>query len=101
MTRAKIACTPDHYTHTIHKCLFCNQMSLATKILALATALFACVFVGGVTVVGAWAPTGLQGTAQGLFAAASGLATIVGSVFGGVPEVGVTIDDLLAREGKL
>jgi phosphate transport system substrate-binding protein len=25
----------------------------------------------------------------------------LGSVFGGVPEVGVTIDDLLAREGKL
>jgi phosphate transport system substrate-binding protein len=25
----------------------------------------------------------------------------LGSVFGGVPEIGVTIDDLLAREGKL
>lgn len=44
---------------------------------------FACVFVGGVTVVGAWAPAGLQGTAQGMFAAASGLATIIGSVAGG------------------
>ncbi len=44
---------------------------------------FACVFVGGVTVVGARAPAGLQGTAQGLFAAASGLATIIGSVAGG------------------
>ena len=29
---------------------------------------FACVFVGGVTVLAAWAPAGLQGTAQGLFA---------------------------------
>ena len=44
---------------------------------------FACVFVGGVTVVAAQAPAGLQGTAQGLFAAASGLATIIGSVAGG------------------
>ena len=25
----------------------------------------------------------------------------MGTVFGGVPEVGVTIDNLLAREGKL
>ena len=25
----------------------------------------------------------------------------LGTVFGGVPEVGVTIDELLAREGKL
>lgn len=44
---------------------------------------FATVFVGGVTVVGARAPAGLQGTAQGLFAASAGLATIVGSVVGG------------------
>lgn len=35
------------------------------------------------TVVAARAPAGLQGTAQGLFAAASGLATIIGSVAGG------------------
>src|SRR5829696_7750692 len=41
---------------------------------------FACVFVGGVTVLAARAPSGLQGTAQGLFAAATGLATIIGSV---------------------
>ena len=44
---------------------------------------FACAFVGGVTVVGARAPAGLQGTAQGLFAASAGLATIIGSVAGG------------------
>ena len=44
---------------------------------------FACVFVGGVTVLAARAPAGLQGTAQGLFAGASGLATIIGSVAGG------------------
>jgi PPP family 3-phenylpropionic acid transporter len=44
---------------------------------------FACVFVGGVTVVAARAPAGLQGTAQGFFAGASGLATIIGSVVGG------------------
>jgi PPP family 3-phenylpropionic acid transporter len=44
---------------------------------------FAFVFVGGVTVLSARAPAGLQGTAQGLFAGASGLATIIGSVVGG------------------
>lgn len=44
---------------------------------------FASVFVGGVTVVAARAPTGLGGTAQGLFSASTGLATIIGSAFGG------------------
>ena len=44
---------------------------------------FACVFVGGVTVLAARAPASLQGTAQGLFAGANGLATIIGSVAGG------------------
>ena len=44
---------------------------------------FAFVFVGGVTVIGARAPAGLQGTSQGMFSAASGLATIIGSVLGG------------------
>jgi len=44
---------------------------------------FAGVFVGGVTVIAARAPAGLQGTAQGLFAASGGLAAIIGSVAGG------------------
>lgn len=44
---------------------------------------FACVFVGGVTVLAARLPPSLGGTAQGLFAASAGLATIVGSVIGG------------------
>ncbi len=44
---------------------------------------FASVFVGGVTVLAAHAPAGLQGTAQGTFAACSGLATIIGSFVGG------------------
>ena len=44
---------------------------------------FASVFVGGVTVLAAHAPAGLQGTAQGLFAACAGLATIIGSFAGG------------------
>ncbi|MFL5689024.1 MAG: MFS transporter [Chloroflexota bacterium] len=44
---------------------------------------FASVFVGGVTVLAAHAPPGLQGTAQGLFAASAGLATIIGSFGGG------------------
>jgi MFS family permease len=44
---------------------------------------FASVFVGGVTVLAAHAPAGLQGTAQGLFAGCAGLATIIGSFAGG------------------
>ena len=40
-------------------------------------------FVGGVTVVAARAPAGLGGTAQGLFSASAGLATILGSLGGG------------------
>jgi PPP family 3-phenylpropionic acid transporter len=44
---------------------------------------FASVFIGGVTLIAAWAPAGLQGTAQGIFAASAGLATIIGSIAGG------------------
>ena len=62
---------------------------------------FACVFVGGVTVLAAWAPAGLQGTAQGLFAGASGLATIVGSVVGGVLAASLGIAGLFLVGGAL
>ena len=44
---------------------------------------FASVYIGGVTVMAARAPAGLQGTAQGIFAASSGLAAILGAVAGG------------------
>ncbi|HEY6013765.1 MAG TPA: MFS transporter [Candidatus Limnocylindrales bacterium] len=44
---------------------------------------FALTFVGGVTVLAARLPLSLGGTAQGLFAASTGLATIFGSVVGG------------------
>ena len=44
---------------------------------------FACVFVGGVTVLAARVRPSLGGTAQGLFSASAGLATIIGSVAGG------------------
>lgn len=44
---------------------------------------FASVFVGGVTIMSTWAPASMQGTAQGLFSASAGLATIVGSIAGG------------------
>lgn len=44
---------------------------------------FACVFVGGITVLAARLPASLGGTAQGLFSASAGLATIIGSVLGG------------------
>lgn len=44
---------------------------------------FACAFVGGVTVLSSRLPAALGGTAQGLFSASAGLATIVGSAIGG------------------
>ena len=44
---------------------------------------FASVFVGGVTIMSTRAPASMQGTAQGLFSASAGLATIVGSIAGG------------------
>jgi PPP family 3-phenylpropionic acid transporter len=57
---------------------------------------FACFFVGGVTYVGSLAPRTLAGTAQGLFAATAGLATIVGSLVGGVLAQWLTIPGLFA-----
>jgi PPP family 3-phenylpropionic acid transporter len=44
---------------------------------------YSAVFVGGVTVLAARAPGGMGGTAQGLFAASAGLASIIGSFAGG------------------
>ena len=44
---------------------------------------FSAVFVGGVTVLAARAPAGMGGTAQGLFSASAGFASIVGSFAGG------------------
>jgi MFS family permease len=57
---------------------------------------FACVFVGGVTVLAARLPSSLGGTAQGLFSASAGLATIVGSVVGGAIAGAVGIPGLFA-----
>ncbi len=57
---------------------------------------FAGVFVGGVTVLAARAPAALGGTAQGLFAASAGLATIVGSMVGGAVAAAVGIPGLFA-----
>jgi PPP family 3-phenylpropionic acid transporter len=44
---------------------------------------FASLYIGGVTVMAARAPAGLQGTAQGIFAGSNGLAAILGAVAGG------------------
>ncbi len=57
---------------------------------------FTCVFVGGVTVVAARAPAGLGGTAQGLFSASAGLATILGSIGGGTVAGALGIPGLFA-----
>jgi PPP family 3-phenylpropionic acid transporter len=57
---------------------------------------FACAFVGGVTVLAARLPTSLGGTAQGLFSASAGLATIIGSVLGGTIAGAVGIPGMFA-----
>ena len=62
---------------------------------------FACVFVGGVTVVAARAPLGLGGTAQGLLSASSGLATIIGSAFGGAVAAALGIPGLFLVGGAI
>jgi MFS transporter, PPP family, 3-phenylpropionic acid transporter len=62
---------------------------------------FATFFVGGVTYIGSLAPTTLAGTAQGLFAATAGLATIVGSSLGGLVATAVTIPGLFIAVGVL
>jgi MFS family permease len=57
---------------------------------------FACAFVGGVTVLAARLPSSLGGTAQGLFSASAGLATIFGSVVGGMIAGAVGIPGMFA-----
>jgi PPP family 3-phenylpropionic acid transporter len=57
---------------------------------------FACAFVGGVTVLAARLPSSLGGTAQGLFSASAGLATIIGSVIGGTIAGAVGIPGMFA-----
>jgi PPP family 3-phenylpropionic acid transporter len=55
---------------------------------------FACFFVGGVTYLAARAPAGLAATAQGMFAAVAGLASIVGAGAGGFVADALTIPGL-------
>jgi MFS family permease len=62
---------------------------------------FACAFVGGVTVLAARLPTSLGGTAQGLFSASAGLATIFGSVVGGTVAGTVGIRGMFAASGAI
>ena len=57
---------------------------------------FAFVFVGGVTLVASRAPAGIGGTAQGVFSAFSGLATIIGSAGGGAIAAAFGIPGLFA-----
>jgi PPP family 3-phenylpropionic acid transporter len=60
---------------------------------------FACAFVGGVTVLAGRLPASLGGTAQGLFSASAGLATIFGSVVGGTVAGAVGIHGMFAASG--
>ena len=57
---------------------------------------FSLFFTGGVTYVASLAPSNLAGTAQGLFASVSGMATIVGSIAGGLIAGWLTIPGLFA-----
>ena len=57
---------------------------------------FACAFVGGVTYWPRACPPRSAGTAQGLFSAAAGLATIIGSAIGGTMAGALGISGLFA-----
>jgi hypothetical protein len=59
-------------------------------------AAFGLFFVGGVGFVAARAPAGLAGTAQGVFSATTGLATILGTAAAGVVATAVTIPGMFA-----
>lgn len=62
---------------------------------------FACAFVGGVTLLAARLPISLGGTAQGLFSASAGLATIIGSVVGGTIAGAVGIPGMFAASSLI
>lgn len=62
---------------------------------------FSCFFIGGVTYVARLAPTNLTATAQGMFAATTGLATIGGSSVGGVVADAITIPGLFAAAAAI
>jgi PPP family 3-phenylpropionic acid transporter len=62
---------------------------------------FACAFVGGVTVLATRLPASLGGTAQGLYSASAGLATIIGSVVGGTIAGAVGIPGMFAACGGI
>ncbi len=60
---------------------------------------FGLFFVGGVGFVAARAPAGLAGTAQGIFSATTGLATILGTGAAGLIATALTIPGLFAVAG--
>lgn len=62
---------------------------------------FTCVFVGGVNVVASRAPAGMGGTAQGLFSASAGLATILGAIGGGAVAGALGIRGLFATSAGI
>jgi PPP family 3-phenylpropionic acid transporter len=62
-------------------------------------AAFGLFFVGGVGFVAARAPAGLAGTAQGIFSATTGLATILGTGAAGLIASALTIPGLFAVAG--
>ena len=62
-------------------------------------AAFGLFFVGGVGFVAARAPAGLAGTAQGIFSATTGLATILGTGAAGLIATALTIPGLFAVAG--
>jgi PPP family 3-phenylpropionic acid transporter len=70
-----------------------TMLVLITPLEGLGFGLF---FVGGVNFVAHRAPAGLSATAQGVYAASSGLAAIVGAGFGGFVAGALTIPGLFA-----
>jgi MFS family permease len=80
---------------------FATNGAALVAISPLEGAAFGLFFVGGVGFVAARAPAGLAGTAQGIFSATTGLATILGTGAAGVIATAVTIPGLFIIAGAI
>ncbi|HEY5630335.1 MAG TPA: MFS transporter [Candidatus Limnocylindrales bacterium] len=78
---------------------FAPKAEILVAVAPLEGAGFGLFFVGGVGFVAARAPTGLTGTAQGVFSATTGLSTILGTIAAGLLASALSIPGMFATAG--
>lgn len=78
---------------------FAPNAEILVAVAPLEGAGFGLFFVGGVGFVAARAPTGLTGTAQGVFSATTGLSTIMGTIAAGLLASALSIPGMFATAG--